>query len=278
MKFLVTGGKGQLGADLVRELERRGLACRGVDIDDFDITDETAARAYVADYAPAAVFHCAAYTAVDKAEDDAKLCRAVNADGARYVARACAAAGAKIIYISTDYVFPGQGENFYETDDRTGPLNVYGRSKLEGETAVRAETEQSFITRISWAFGASGQNFVKTMLRLGGEREEISVVTDQVGSPTYTADLAPLLCDMATTEKYGVYHASNEGICSWYEFAVAIMEEAGLPARIKPTLTSEYPTKAARPQNSRLSKKSLAQAGFACLPHWRDALRRYLRS
>jgi dTDP-4-dehydrorhamnose reductase len=278
LKFLVTGAKGQLGGDLCRELARRGLTGRGVDIDDFDITSESAVRAYIADYSPGAVLHCAAYTAVDKAEDDAELCRAINTDGTRYVAGACAAVGAKMLYISTDYVFPGQGEKFYETGDRTQPLNVYGQSKLDGESAMRAETTRCFTVRISWAFGAQGNNFVKTMLRLGAEREEIGVVADQVGSPTYTADLAPLLCDMALSEKYGVYHATNEGVCSWYEFAAAVMEEAGLSAKVKPVQTGEYPTRAARPQNSRLSKESLTQAGFARLPHWRDALKRYIQA
>jgi dTDP-4-dehydrorhamnose reductase len=275
VKFLVTGAAGQLGSDVCRELERRGLVYRGVDVNDFDITDAAAVGACFADWAPEAVLHCAAYTAVDRAEDEADLCRAVNTAATRHIARACANSGAKMLYLSTDYVFPGSGEGFYETDDQTGPLNIYGRSKLEGEAAVRAELSRCFIVRISWAFGRQGLNFVKTMLRLGAEREEISVVADQAGSPTYTADLAPLLCDMALSEKYGVYHATNEGVCTWAEFAAAVMEEAGLPARIKPTTTAAYPTRAARPLNSRLSKANLTRAGFNRLPHWRDALRRF---
>jgi dTDP-4-dehydrorhamnose reductase len=278
MKFLVTGAGGQLGYEVCRELARRGLAYQGVDIHDFDITNEAEVRACFTGCSPGAVLHCAAYTAVDQAEDNADLCRAVNADATRYIARACAAGGAKMIYLSTDYVFPGRGEIFYETDDRPDPLNVYGLTKLEGETAAREELTQCFVVRTSWAFGSWGHNFVKTMLRLGAEQEEISVVADQFGSPTYTADLAPLLCDMALSEKYGVYHATNEGTCSWAEFAAAIMEEAALPARVRPTPAAAYPAKAARPLNSRLSKECLTRAGFARLPHWRDALRRYLRS
>ncbi|MDR1960819.1 MAG: dTDP-4-dehydrorhamnose reductase [Gracilibacteraceae bacterium] len=277
MKFLVTGAGGQLGSDVCAELARRGLVWRGVGTADFDVTDEKAVRAYMEDFSPGAVVHCAAYTAVDAAEDDGARCRAVNTDGTRHIAEACAALGAKMVYISTDYVFPGRGDSFYETDDPPEPLSVYGRAKLGGERAMREILARSFVVRISWVFGAGGPNFVKTMLRLGAERAEISVVSDQFGSPTYTADLAPLLCDLALSEKYGVYHATNEGICSWAEFAVAIMLEAGLPARVVPVSSGEYPARAPRPFNSRLSKDSLTRAGFARLPHWRDALRRYLR-
>ena len=189
----------------------------------------------------------------------------------------CEKIGAKMVYISTDYVFPGTGEQFYETDDPTGPLSVYGKTKLGGELAVRQLLQRYFIVRISWVFGKNGNNFVKTMLRLGKERDQVNVVCDQIGSPTYTADLAPLLCDMVMTEKYGIYHATNEGICSWADFAAEIFRQGGCRAKMHPIPSSEYPAKAARPCNSRMSKKSLDEAGFSRLPSWQDALTRYLK-
>lgn len=277
MKVLVTGVRGQLGYDVCRCLTQRGIENRGVDIEDFDLTDEQAVRTYIGDYAPDAVVHCAAYTAVDRAEDNEALCRAVNVDGTAYVARACREVGAKMMYFSTDYVFAGTGENFYQTDDPKAPLSVYGRTKLDGELAAQREVEKLFIVRISWVFGINGANFVKTMLRLGTQHDTLRVVNDQIGSPTYTADLAPLVCDMLQTERYGVYHATNEGVCSWAEFAVQIMREGGLDVRIEPVTTQEYGAKAPRPSNSRLSKKSLDEAGFSRLPTWQDALHRYIK-
>ncbi|XOQ42844.1 MAG: dTDP-4-dehydrorhamnose reductase [Clostridium sp.] len=276
MKILVTGVNGQLGYDVMKVLKARKIECMGVDINDFDITDEKAAFEYIVGYHPDAVIHCSAYTAVDKAEENEKLCGAVNADGPRNIAKACKEIDAKMVYISTDYVFPGTGQDAYEVDDPKGPLNVYGRTKLEGEEAVRELVNEHFIVRISWVFGKNGNNFVKTMLRLGKEHNEINVVSDQIGSPTYTADLAPLLCDMVVTEKYGTYHATNEGYCSWAEFAQEIFKQAGYETRVNLIPTSAYPTTAKRPLNSRLSKKSLDDAGFSRLPDWRNALRRYL--
>jgi len=277
MKVLVTGVKGQLGYDVVKELYSRGISCIGADIEEFDITDEQAVSSFIGDCHPDAVIHCSAYTAVDKAEDDPELCRAVNVQGTRNIAAVCKKIDAKMIYISTDYVFPGIGTNEYEVGDPTGPLGVYGQTKLGGELVVKELLDKYFIVRVSWVFGKNGNNFVKTMLRLGKERSEVNVVCDQVGSPTYTADLAPLLCDMVVTEKYGTYHATNEGICSWAEFAKEIFGQAGYATKVNFIPTSEYPTRAKRPLNSRMSKRSLEEAGFKKLPHWQDALKRYLR-
>ena len=277
MKILVTGVSGQLGYDVERELERRGIEHLGTSSKELDITDREAVERLMERYRPDAVIHCAAYTKVDLAEDEPERCWAVNADGTRNLAAACRETGAKLLYISTDYVFPGTGERSYGTGDPTGPVNTYGRSKLAGELAVQSLLEKYFIVRISWVFGKNGNNFVKTMLRLAETRAELSVVCDQIGSPTYTADLAPLLCDMVQTERYGVYHATNEGTCAWSEFAEAIFALAGRQVAVHPIPTSAYPTKAARPLNSRLSKESLRDNGFQALPEWKDALARYLK-
>ena len=277
MKVLVTGAGGQLGYDVCKALIAQNVENKGVDIADFDITDAKAAHDHIEDYQPDAVIHCSAWTAVDKAEDEPDKVRAVNTEGTRNIALACREIGAKMLYISTDYVFPGSGERYYEPDDPTGPLGVYGETKLGGELAVRELLERYFIVRISWVFGENGNNFVKTMLRLAETRTEVSVVSDQIGSPTYTADLAPLLCDMIATEKYGVYHATNEGICSWAEFAREIFRLAGKDVKVHPILTSDYPTRAVRPLNSRMSKDKLEQMGFSRLPSWQDALGRYLK-
>lgn len=277
MKILVTGVKGQLGYDVMNVLRQRQIDCLGADLEDFDITDEAATTAFIINYRPDAVIHCSAYTAVDRAEEDAVRCEQVNVEGTRHIAAACREIGAKMLYLSTDYVFPGTGEDFYEVDDPTGPLSVYGKTKLGGELAVKSLLDRYFIVRIAWVFGKNGNNFVKTMLRLGQQRDQVNVVCDQVGSPTYTADLAPLLCDMVQTEQYGTYHATNEGICSWAEFAAEIFRLSGSQTTVNPIPSSEYPAKAARPFNSRLSKKSLDLAGFSRLPSWQDALARYLR-
>lgn len=276
MKILVTGAKGQLGYDLCRILSDRQIEHRGVDIADFDITDRSAVAAYLEEYRPDAVIHCSAFTAVDRAEDEAELCTRVNAEGPANIAAVAASIGAKMMYISTDYVFPGTGDRFYTPDDEPGALSVYGKTKRMGEEAVIAASERHFIVRISWVFGINGNNFIKTMLRLAETKTELNVVCDQIGSPTYTYDLAKLLCDMIVTEKYGIYHATNEGICSWAEFAQEIMKQAGKSTVIHPIPTSEYPTKASRPLNSRMSKDKLEEAGFARLPHWKDALTRFL--
>lgn len=276
MKILVTGAGGQLGHDVCGVLTARNIEYKGVDIADFDITDAQATHDYITNICPDAVIHCSAWTAVDKAEDEIEKVRAVNTTGPRNIAAVCKEIGAKMLYISTDYVFPGTGERFYEPEDPVGPLGAYGETKLGGELAVKELLNRFFIVRISWVFGKNGNNFVKTMLRLAETKSEISVVCDQIGSPTYTADLAPLLCDMIATDKYGVYHATNEGICSWAEFAQEIFQLAGKNVRVNPIPTSEYPTKAARPLNSRMSKDKLEEMGFARLPDWHDALRRYL--
>ena len=276
MKVLVTGIGGQLGYDVMKVLRARHIDCLGADLQEFDITDYAAAHKFITDYGPDAVIHCSAYTAVDKAEDNLALCRAVNAQGPENIAKICQEINAKMIYISTDYVFPGTGEQFYEVDDATGPTNVYGLTKLEGEQAVKKLLTRYFIVRISWVFGKNGNNFINTMLRLGREKEQLTVVADQIGSPTYTADLAPLLCDMVVTDKYGTYQATNEGVCSWTDFAAEIMRQAALPCKIVPIPTSQYPTRATRPLNSRMSKEKLVQSGFHKLPTWQDALQRYL--
>jgi len=277
VKVLVTGVKGQLGYDVCKVLSQRGIEHIGVDLEDFDITDRVATERFIADYRPDAIIHCSAYTAVDRAEDDALRCMAVNADGTSNVADVASKIGAKIMYISTDYVFPGTGERAYEPDDPTGPLSVYGKSKLAGEAAVRSACDNHFIVRISWAFGKNGNNFVKTMLRLAKTKTDLNVVCDQIGSPTYTYDLARLLCDMIVTDRYGTYHATGEGLCSWAEFAEAIMQLSNNTTKIHPIPTSEYPSRAVRPLNSRMSKDKLEANGFERLPHWKDALVRYLK-
>lgn len=278
MKAFVTGASGQLGYDVCRELNKRNIEHRGVSSKELNITDEDAVRKCLLAYQPDAVIHCAAYTKVDLAEDEPEKCWAVNVDGTRSIAAVCRELGAKLIYISTDYVFPGTGENFYEVTDPVNPCNVYGASKLAGELAVRSLLEKYFIVRISWVFGRNGNNFVQTMLRLAETRSEISVVADQIGSPTYTVDLAPLLCDLVQTEKYGVYHATNEGVCSWADFAEEIFRCAGKKMKVDHIPTSAYPTKAVRPLNSRMSKCELETAGFGCMPDWKDALARYLKT
>jgi len=276
MRVFVTGASGQLGREVCRILAERGRDCRGVSSRELDITEADSVRAALLTYAPDAVIHCAAYTAVDKAESEAALCRRVNAEGTANIAAACAELGCKMLYVSTDYVFSGEGDTPWEVSDRPAPLSVYGQTKLAGEEAVRAAVARHFIVRTSWVFGEGG-NFVKTMLRLSESREEVAVVADQIGSPTYAADLAGLLCDMVETERSGTYHAANEGFCSWADFAAAIFRMAGRDTRVRPISTAEYPTAAQRPLNSRLSRRALDEAGFARLPHWEDALARYLK-
>lgn len=276
MKVLVTGVKGQLGYDVVEELEKRGLEAVGVDIEEMDITDAGSVDRVLRQSAPDAVIHCAAYTAVDAAEDNEALCRRVNADGTRNIAEVCRELDIKMIYISTDYVFSGQGNRPWEPEDERDPQSVYGQTKYEGELAVQELLEKYFIVRIAWVFGVNGKNFVRTMLKLSENHDTITVVNDQFGSPTYTYDPARLLVDMVQTEKYGIYHATNEGICSWYDFACAIFREAGISMNVKPVSSAEYGAKANRPANSRMSKEKLTENGFERLPTWQDALKRYL--
>lgn len=276
MRVLVTGVTGQLGHDCVIELQDREIEVRGVSSKEFPLTDAGAMRYYMEAYRPTAVIHCAAYTAVDRAEDDEAACMAVNAEGTAELARLCREFHAKMVYISTDYVFPGDGTKPYEADAPKDPKNVYGQSKLAGEEAVQQILRRYFIVRISWVFGINGKNFVRTMLKLGQTHKELTVVDDQIGSPTYTRDLAVLLADMIQTEKYGVYQATNEGFCSWAEFAAEIFRQAGMDVKVTPVPSSAYPTRAVRPHNSRMSKKSLVDAGFSLLPRWQDAIGRYL--
>lgn len=277
MKVLVTGTKGQLGYDVVNELTGRGIEAVGVDIEEMDITDADSVNRVIAQAAPDAVIHCAAYTAVDAAEDNVELCRRVNVDGTQNIANICKKLDIPMIYISTDYVFDGEGERPWEPDDERTPLNVYGQTKYEGELAVQNTLEKYFIVRIAWVFGVNGKNFVRTMLNLAKTHDHITVVNDQFGSPTYTYDLARLLVDMVLTDKYGIYHATNEGICTWYEFACEIFRQAGVKVEVEPVSAKQYQARAKRPSNSRMSKDKLDKNGFKRLPSWQDALGRYLK-
>lgn len=280
MKVLVTGAQGQLGFDVCRRLSALGIEHRGIDLADLDITDGRAVRAFVSAYAPDVIMHNAAYTAVDRAESERELCRRVNAEGTRYLAQNAAEVGAKFVYISTDYVFDGEKKGAYQPDDTPCPVSVYGSTKEEGERCVRAATDAHFIVRISWVFGVHGNNFVRTMLRLAETHSALNVVCDQVGSPTYTADLARLLCEMIGTDKYGTYHATNSGVCSWYEYACEIFRQAGRRVNVNPVTTEEYlrmaPQQARRPKNSVMGQEKLVENGFSLLPAWQDALKRFL--
>ena len=276
MKYLVTGAKGQLGRALLSELERRGLPCTGTDIDRLDLTDAEAVEAFVAAEKPDVILHCAGYTAVDRAESEPEVCMAANAGASLNLARAALTVDAAMLLVSSDYVFSGAGERPWETDDPREPLNVYGAGKVQAEEAVRSLLSRFWVVRTSWLFSSAGHNFVRTVLKLGRERREIPVVCDQIGSPTYAPDLAAFLCDLTQTERYGFYHATNEGFSSWAEFAQAVFDEAGLNCGVHPVLSSDYPAAARRPLNSRLSKASLDRNGFARLPHWRDGLKRCL--
>lgn len=290
MKVLVTGVKGQLGYDVVKELENRHHEAVGVDIEEMDITDANSVKKVLTQVNPEAVIHCAAWTAVDDAEDEDKQEKVylVNAIGTQNIAKVCKEIDCKMMYISTDYVFNGQGTNFWEPDDTNRePLNVYGRTKYEGELAIENILTKYFIVRIAWVFGVNGKNFIKTMLQLGKNHNKLTVVSDQIGSPTYTFDLARLLVDMIETEQYGHYHATNEGVCSWYEFACEIFKQAALLGHteydhehlsVEAVTADHYPTKAKRPSNSRMSKEKLTEKGFEKLPTWQDAVARYLKT
>ena len=282
LKILVTGVKGQLGYDCLRELAKRGYQnVRGIDIEDLDITDEEATLKLIKDYHPDVIMHNAAWTAVDKAEEMPDKVYAVNALGPRNIARAAKEVGAKMIYISTDYVFDGEGEKYFEVNDPKNGLSTYGKTKSQGEDFVTSILDKYFIIRISWVFGINGNNFIKTMIKLSDMgKSELNIVCDQIGSPTYTVDLAVLMCDMMETDKYGIYHATNEGICSWAEFASYIFKEIGSNLKVNPVTTEEYmklvQNQAKRPLNSRMSKESLVKAGFNKLPTWQDATKRYI--
>lgn len=282
MKVLVTGVKGQLGYDVVKELEKRGHTAVGVDIEEMDITDFNSVKSVITSENPDAVVHCAAWTAVDAAEDEEnkEKVHLINVSGTENIANVCKDIDCKMIYISTDYVFDGQGETPWQPDCKDyAPLNVYGQTKLGGEMAVSGILEKYFIVRIAWVFGKNGNNFIKTMLNIGKKYDTLRVVNDQIGTPTYTYDLSRLLVDMAETEKYGFYHATNEGgYISWYDFACEIFRQAGYTTKVIPVTTAEYGlSKAARPFNSRLDKSKLKSNGFELLPEWQDALSRYLK-
>ena len=282
LSIIVTGSKGQLGYDCVRVLKGRGYNhVLGIDIDDVDLTDEEAVNKFFAAHKPDVVMHNAAWTAVDKAEQFPEEVRKVNVLATSYIARACKKYHAKMLFVSTDYVFNGQGNQFYEVDDPKFGLSVYGKSKSDAEDLVKSILKEYFIIRTSWAFGINGNNFVKSMINHAENGvKELSIVDDQIGSPTYTYDLALLMCDMMETEKYGTYHATNEGICSWAEYASFIFNEINSPLVVKKVSTEEYmklvKNQAVRPLNSRLSKESLVKAGFNKLPTWQDAVKRYI--
>ena len=276
MKVLVTGANGQLGYDVVKQLQKQNIECFGAARKDFDIVNFEATEKFITNYMPDVVIHCAAYTAVDKAEDEQGLCCLVNASATENIAQICKKVDAKMVYISTDYIFDGIKDGFYEVDDKPNPVNVYGKTKLLGEQAIQKILNKYFIVRISWIFGEHGNNFVKTMLRLGKEHKELNVVADQYGSPTYTADLAPLLIEMIKTDKYGIYHVTNEGVCSWAEFAEEIFKVARMNVKVNHIATDEYPTKAKRPLNSRLSKEKLKE-NFRELRDWKNALKEYIK-
>ena len=289
MKVLVTGVKGQLGFDVVNELEKRGHTAIGVDVDTMDITNSEQVENVIKANMPEAVIHCAAYTAVDLAEDNKELCDKINGEGTENIAKVCKKLDCKMVYISTDYVFDGQGTEPWQPDCTAyKPLNVYGQTKLEGEQAVSSNLERYFIVRIAWVFGVNGKNFIKTMLNVAKTHDTLKVVNDQIGTPTYTYDLARLLVDMIETDKYGYYHATNEGgYISWYDFTKEIFRQAVEMGRteyaedavkVLPVTTEEYGvSKAKRPFNSRLDKKKLVENGFTPLPTWQDALKRYLK-
>ena len=280
MRVLVTGAKGQLGSDLLCELSKRNIESVGIDIEDLDITDADATKRVIEkinnDAKIDAIIHCAAYTAVDAAEDNEALVTKINAEGTKNIAEVAKTLDVAMMYISTDYVFDGEGKRPWEPDDKRAPLNVYGMAKYKGELYVEELVKKYFIVRISWVFGLHGNNFIKTMIRLGKERGAVSVVNDQIGSPTYTPDLSRLLADMIVTDKYGRYHATNEGLCSWYDFAVEIFKQANLNVAVTPVSSDAFPVKAKRPHNSRMDKSKLTENGFKLLPTWQDALGRYL--
>ena len=302
MKVFVTGVNGQLGHDVMNELNKRGYEGLGSDIAEkysgvadgsavttmpyvsLDITDEEKVKKVIEEYKPDAIVHCAAWTAVDMAEDDDKVekVRAINADGTKYIAEACKEIDSKMVYISTDYVFNGQGERPWQPDDKNyEPLNVYGQTKLEGKLNVSGILDKYFIVRIAWVFGLNGKNFIKTMVNVGKSHDEVRVVNDQIGTPTYTLDLSVLLVDMIETDKYGYYHATNDDngeYISWYDFTKEIYRQAGMNTKVIPVSTEEYGlSKAKRPFNSRLDKSKLIENGFKPLPSWKDALGRYLK-
>jgi dTDP-4-dehydrorhamnose reductase len=276
MKVAVTGAAGQLGKDVVIELKNQNFEVLALDRNDLDITNEHAVTSYMEKNRPDIILHCAAYTNVDGAEEDEDTAYKVNALGSEYLAKAAAKIDAKMLQVSTDYVFDGTASEPYETDHPTKPLGAYGRTKLAGEEFVKEYLEKYFIVRTAWVFGVHGNNFVKTMMRLGKEREELGVVHDQIGSPTYTVDLAKFMIELMQTDKYGIYHATNDGICSWYEFAMEIFKQSEIEVKVNPLTTEQFPRPAARPKYSVLSKSKNEEQGLTPLRHWKEALAAYL--
>ncbi|MDQ1000812.1 dTDP-4-dehydrorhamnose reductase [Neobacillus niacini] len=276
MKVVVTGAGGQLGQDVLLELERKNHQAFGADRQQLDITKEEDVLAFISEVKPDVILHCAAYTNVDAAEENEEAAYQVNAAGTEYLAKAAKQIGAKMLYVSTDYVFDGSASEPYEVDEPTKPLGAYGRTKLAGEQLLQKQLDEFFIVRTAWVFGIHGNNFVKTMIRLGKERGEVGVVHDQVGSPTYTVDLARFMVELMETDKYGIYHATNSGICSWYEFAVEIFKQANMKVTVNPLTTDQFPRPAARPKYSVLSKKRIEKQGLKPLRDWKEALAAYL--
>ena len=276
MNVIVTGSSGQLGQDVCSRLTASGHTVYPLDLPDVDITDNRQVQRYFDEASPDAVIHCAAFTSVDRAEREPDVCRRVNVDGTRNIAAQTQRCDAKLIYVSSDYIYGGCGSEPLVETDEAHPVNVYGQTKYEGELEARQCT-RLFIVRTSWVFGLNGDNFVKTMLRLSEKQDVLRVVCDQIGSPTFTEDLADLLCSMIETERYGIYNASNEGFCSWHEFAEEILRMYGRKVCVLPVTSAEYASAACRPLNSRMSKQALRDAGFSPMPHWKDALVRCLR-
>ncbi|WP_160722719.1 dTDP-4-dehydrorhamnose reductase [Bacillus sp. USDA818B3_A] len=277
MRVVVTGAAGQLGKDVLRELENKNHEAFGLDREQLDITNEADVFSLINEVKPDVILHCAAYTNVDAAEEDEDTAYQINALGTEYLAKAAKEAGAKLLYISTDYVFDGTANEPYEVNQETSPLGAYGRTKLAGEQLLQKHLDRFFIVRTAWVFGIYGNNFVKTMLRLGEERGEVGVVHDQVGSPTYTVDLAKFMVELMETDKYGIYHATNSGVCSWYEFAVEIFKQAGLHVTVNPLTSDQFPRPAKRPAYSVLSKKRIEEEGLTPLRDWKEALAAYLQ-
>jgi len=277
MRVLVTGGAGQLGYDLLKRLHQLQIEAIGADKDEFDILDALATQEFIVFHKPDVVIHCAAYTQVDQAEDEPELCKRINITGTENVAQICRKIGSSFCYLSTDYIFDGTSQDPYETNDPPNPLSVYGHSKYEGEKITAALMVNHYIVRTSWLFGSHGHNFVKTMLKLSQSSSQLRVVADQIGSPTYTADLARFLVDLIQTENFGCYHGTNAGFCSWADFAEEIFRQLGRPVMVEHIPSAGYPTKAIRPKNSRLSKQSIIQADLLPLPGWKDGLARFLK-
>ena len=275
LKFMVTGVNGQLGHDVMMQLKEMDLDVIAPRRDEFDLTNRDQVEKYIVKEKPDVIIHCAAYTAVDKAEDEKDICYLVNVEGTRAVVEAAREIDAKVVYVSTDYVFDGLGQEPHSEEKEPNPVNYYGYTKEQGEKIVKAELDNYFIVRTSWVYGSNRNNFVKTMLKLAETRSEISVVNDQIGVPTYSKDLAEFIINLVKNNQYGIYHGVNEGYCSWYQFAKAIFKKAGIEIKINPITTEEYPTKAKRPLNSRLLKDNTDKAGIRRLPHWEDAISRF---